>query len=439
MRIAYIVPSSGGSFYCSNCIRDLNLIEGLRQLGEEVVVVPMYLPLDDSELQADTQVFYGAVGLYLRQQLPWLRRAPEWVDRMLDSGPLLNIAAGLAGSTRASSLGDMTLSMLRGEKGGQAQELEQLVTALKDTVKPEVVHLSNALLLGTVRRIKKETSAAVVCTLEDEHTWIDALDLEQAGEARRLLAEASADVEVMLPVSSYYAEFFRSYAPLKARYSEVIPVCVDIRDTAPEPTAELGPGGVPNTDAPPTIGYLSRMCAESGLEILVDAVAEVRRDPAFRDLRLWITGGSTGDDRAFLRRLRGKIRRAGMETAVRFFPDFSNAARKRFLRDLVLLSVPSTRPTAFGLYLLEAMAAGVPVVQPEIGSYPEIIRATGGGILYRPNDAPTLASGIRSLLLDGEKWAALSAKGRTAARKLYGLEAVAKKLAAVYKKSLELR
>ena len=437
MKIAYIVPSSGGSFYCGNCIRDLNLIEGLRQLGKEVIVVPMYLPLDEAELQADTQVFYGAVGLYLRQQFPWLRRAPDWVDRALDSGPLLNIAAALAGSTRASSLGEMTLSMLRGESGGQAEELEQLVTALKDTVKPTVVHLSNALLLGTVRRIKEETSAAVVCTLEDEDTWIDALNPDQAREARRLMAEASADVEIMLPVSGYYSEFMRGYAPLKAKRTEVIPVGLDIGDAPPE----TAPGDLsePAAGGPPTIGFLSRMCAESGLEILVDAVEEVRRDPTLRDLRLWITGGSTGDDRNFLRRLRSKLRKTGMDKDVRFFADFSTPARRSFVRGLTLLSVPSTRPTAFGLYLLEAMAAGVPVLQPQIGSYPEIIQATGGGILYQPNNSPTLASGLRSLLLDREKIAALSRSGRAAVRKLYSRQSVARKLATVYEKSLELR
>jgi glycosyltransferase involved in cell wall biosynthesis len=204
---------------------------------------------------------------------------------------------------------------------------------------------------------------------------------------------------------------------------------VDIRNKVPGPT----PGD------PPTIGFLSRMCEDSGLDILVDAVEEVRRVPALQDLRLWITGGRTGDDRTFLRRLRSKIRRAGMDRDVHFFEDFSTAGRQRFIGELTLLSVPSTRPAAFGLYLLEAMAAGVPVVQPEIGSYPEIIQATGGGILYRPNDASTLASGIRSLLLDRDRLEALSSTARRAVGKLYSLEAVARQLAAVYKKSLELR
>jgi glycosyltransferase involved in cell wall biosynthesis len=430
MRIAYIVPSSGGSFYCGNCIRDLNLIEGLRYLGEEVIVVPMYLPLlfDESETHGDTQVFYGAVGLYLRQQFPWLRRAPEWVDRVLDSGPLLNLAAGLAGSTRASGLGEMTLSMLRGENGDQAEELEQLVAALKTTVKPDVVHLSNALLLGTARRIKEESSAAVVCSLQDEDSWIDALTPEQAAEVRRLLAEASVDVEVMLPVSRYYAEFFRTYTPLQARHTEVVPVGVDVRGYR---AAE--PGGQP------TIGFLSRMCEDSGLEILVDAVRELRRDPALKELRLWISGGRTGDDRAFLRHLRLKVRRAGMEKAVHFFEDFGKTERQRFLAGLTLLSVPSTRATAFGLYLLEAMASGVPVVQPDIGSYREIVTATGGGILYQPNDAVTLSAQLASLLNDRSAVAELSSKGRKSVEALYGLESVARRLAGAYRKSLELR
>jgi glycosyltransferase involved in cell wall biosynthesis len=430
MRIAYIVPSSGGSFYCGNCIRDLNLIAGLKAAGQEVIVVPMYLPLlfDESDLQADTQVFYGAVGLHLRHQFPWLRRAPEWIDRMLDAGPLLNFAAGLAGSTRASGLGEMTLSMLQGENGGQAEELEKLVDALKNTVKPEVVHLSNALLLGTVRRIKEETSAAVVCSLQDEDSWIDALERKQAAEARRLLSEASAEVEVMLPVSGYYAGFFSNYTSLRAKHTEVIPVGVDIRGYS-----GADPGG------PPTVGFLSRMCEDSGLEILVDAVGELKRDPALKDLRLWISGGRTGDDRAFLRHLRAKIRRAGMDREVLFFEDFGKTTRQSFLRGLTLLSVPSTRATAFGLYLLEAMASGVPVVQPDIGAYPEIIETTGGGILYRPNDATTLAVRLGALLNDRGAVKALATRGRDSVERLYSLETVASKLVTVYEKSLELR
>jgi glycosyltransferase involved in cell wall biosynthesis len=106
---------------------------------------------------------------------------------------------------------------------------------------------------------------------------------------------------------------------------------------------------------------------------------------------------------------------------------------------LTLLSVPSTRATAFGLYLLEAMASGVPVVQPDLGAYPEIIEATGGGILYSPNDAPTLAVRLCALLNDRGALKALATRGRESVGRLYSLEKVAQKLATVYEKSLELR
>ena len=431
MRIVYIVPSSGGSFYCSNCIRDLNLISGLRELGQDITVVPMYLPLlfDEPDTRGDTAVFYGAVGLYLRQKFQWLRRAPGWVHRMLDTPLLLNLAAGLAGSTRASGLGEMTLSMLRGERGGQADELEELIAILGETVKPDVVHLSNALLLGTARRIKQETSAAIVCSLQDEDSWIEALDSDQASEARRLLTEASSEVEIMLPVSQYYADFFKEYTPLQVKHTEIVPIGVDLRGYE---QASLSPN-------PPTVGFLSRMCSESGLELLVDAVLEVKKDNALRELRLLVSGGSTGDDNVFLRHLRNKIRSHGIEGDVLFVQKFGRQERQRFFQGLSVFSVPSLRATAFGLYLLEALSSGVPVVQPNIGAFPEIINTTGGGVLYQPNDAPTLASALKSLLLDREKTAALGLRGRAAVQKKYALDTITKKMVKVYEKSLDLR
>jgi glycosyltransferase involved in cell wall biosynthesis len=348
---------------------------------------------------------------------------------MLDTPLLLNVAAGLAGSTRASGLGEMTLSMLRGERGGQADELEELVATLRETVKPDVVHLSNALLLGTARRIKKETSAAIVCSLQDEDSWIEALDSDQASEARRLLTEASSEVEIMLPVSQYYADFFKEYTPLQAKHTEIVPIGVDLRGYK---QASLSPN-------PPTVGFLSRMCPESGLELLVDAVLEVKKDNALRELRLLVSGGSTGDDNVFLRHLRSKIRKGGIDGDVLFVQKFGRQERQRFFQGLSVFSVPSLRATASGLYLLEALSAGVPVVQPNIGAFPEIVNTTGGGILYQPNDAPTLASALKSLLLDREKTAALGSRGRAAVQRTYGLDTIAKKMVKVYEKSLDLR
>jgi glycosyltransferase involved in cell wall biosynthesis len=179
------------------------------------------------------------------------------------------------------------------------------------------------------------------------------------------------------------------------------------------------------------------MSEASGLEILVEVVQELKH--TIKDLRLHISGGRTGDDRRYLRRVRGKIRSAGIEKDVLIFHDFSKAARADFFKGLTLFCVPSTSPTAFGLNLLEAMAAGIPVVQPDIGSYPEILESTGGGIVYEPNDAPTLAAALKSLLTDRDRAAALGRQGQAAVRATYSLDIVAEKTVAVYRKSMELR
>lgn len=291
MRIAYIVPGSGDSFYCGNCIRDVNLVVGLRKLGQEIIVVPMYLPVmpEDCSVQVDTPVFCGAVNIYLKHKFRLLRRAPGWVDRMLDSPLLLRLAAKRAGSTRASGLGEMTLSMLRGEEGGLAGEFEKLVRMLRDVVKPDVVHLSNALLLGLIKRIKQELPAAVVCSLQDEDMWIDAMEKDDALEAWRLLKERSAGVDIMLPVSRYYADFIKKHIPIRSDSLIVIPIGIDVG----------GYERAPLSSNPPIIGFLSRMSEASGLGLLVEAFLKLKKQGPLKGVKLLVTGGKTGDDRVF--------------------------------------------------------------------------------------------------------------------------------------------
>ena len=175
MKIVHIIPGSGGTFYCQNCMRDNELIKALKDNGHDVHMVPMYLPLnvDVDGLMGDTPVFYGAINVYLKEKLAFYRHAPEWMERLFDSETMLQFAAKKAGSTRASGLEEMTISMLLGDEGRQASELEHLIKFLRMHIKPDVVHLSNALLLGLARRLKKDLGAAVVCSHQDENEWVD--------------------------------------------------------------------------------------------------------------------------------------------------------------------------------------------------------------------------------------------------------------------------
>ena len=125
MNIIQIIPGSGGSFYCGNCLRDSKFVEALRKKGHQVIKVPMYLPLYSDEHDiGDIPVFYGAISIYLKQLFPVFRKAPAWFDRLLNTKPVLKLAASMAGSTDAKGLDEMTISMLMGEDGKQQEELE---------------------------------------------------------------------------------------------------------------------------------------------------------------------------------------------------------------------------------------------------------------------------------------------------------------------------
>jgi glycosyltransferase involved in cell wall biosynthesis len=431
MNVIHVTPSSGGSFYCQNCLRDAALLRALRQLGHDVVMAPMYLPLtgDRGEPLGDTPVFYGAVNLYLKQCLPFLSRAPRWLERWLDSPAVLGWAARKSGSTRAHGLEALTLSMLRGEDGRQAGQLDDLCAWLaQQQPKPDVIHLSNALLLGLARRLRQRLDVRIVCSLQDEDVWVDAMEPGAAEHIWGLMTERAADVDRFIAVSRYYAEKMRERLRLAPERVCVVPLGIELTGYAPAAAPV----------APPVIGYLSRMSEPLGLGLLVEAFIRLKKDARFHDLRFKATGGMTGDDRLFVDGLRRRLEKHGILRDAEFAPDFTREQRLAFLAALSVLSVPVRNGEAFGMYLLEAMAAGVPVVQPRVGAFPEIVEATGGGILYSPNDVHSLTGALASLLLDPERARELGRRGRAAVERDFSIERMARDVAAVYENARTL-
>jgi glycosyltransferase involved in cell wall biosynthesis len=424
MRVAQIVPGSGGSFYCQNCLRDTALASELRSQGHDLMLIPLYLPLlsDEPGLSASSPVFYGAIKIYLKQQLSLFGKVPRLVDRLLDSRPLLAMAARMAGSTRASGLEEMTISMLQGEDGAQAVELEQMTTWLRDQQRPDVIHLSNGLLLGLADKLKQAIKAPVICSLQDEHQWIDAMGEPYASRIWRLMAETAEAVDGFIAVSSYYADLMQERLKLPAGKLHVVPIGID---TNGYQTSAIDPRA-------PTIGYLSRMCESLGLADLVDAFVKLKQEKQLSGLKLRVMGGRTGDDTRFISRLRKRLRRAGVHQDVELMSGLERAQRAEMLSSLSVLSVPVPDGEAFGTYLLEAMAAGVPVVQPDVGAFPELVSATGGGIVYQPDSSDSLPSALRSLLLDSERARSLGRKGQQAVSQRYTIARMAEETLKVY-------
>jgi glycosyltransferase involved in cell wall biosynthesis len=413
MKIVYIIPGSGGTFYCQNCLRDNILAEAMRKAGHDVVIIPMYLPMfSDSETPtANAPVFFGAVNLYFKYRFPWLRKMPAWLLRIFDAPVLLKFAAKRAGSTRAAGLEGMTIDILNGESNIMSDELQKLIEWLAETEKPDIVHISNALLLGIAKEIKDKLQIPIVCSLQDEDQWVETMNAPFIEQVWELIAEKTADVDAFIAVSKYYGEQMRKKLNIPAAKLKTVHIGIV---TAGYPEDKSFP-------EPPAIGYISKISEALGFGILAAAFLQLKADERFRKLKLYASGGVTKDNLNFIRSWQRKIARAGFAADFIIEPEFELQDRIEMLKKISLFSVPVPGGEAFGTYLLEAMAAGVPVVQPDAGGFSEIIAETGGGIVYNPNDAETLAEILKRLLNDEDELKRLSECAATAVRKQFDI------------------
>jgi len=402
MNIIQIIPGSGGSFYCGNCLRDSKYVDALRNQGHQVVKIPMYLPLFSDEHDiGEVPIFYGAVAMYLKQVYPVFRNMPDWVGKMLNSKPMMKIAASMAGSTRAKGLEDMTISMLLGEQGQQKEELDKMVDWIVEHCSPDVIHISNALLLGLARRLKEKTGVPIICSLQDEDVWVDAMQPQFQQKIWDLMHERSNDVDALVAVSNFFAETMKKQMNLPTEKLHTFYLGVD-------------PGEyhfISVKEKPRNVGYISRMCHENGFDIVVDAFIELKKQAGFEDVKLIATGGSTGDDAKFIKEQKRKIKADDLEDDFEIIPEFEGDERHEFFRKVAIVSVPVRIGEAFGMYLLESMASGIPVVQPALGAFPEIIEISGGGVIYLPNIPKKLSETWAKLLNDPQKLEKLSLDG----------------------------
>ena len=428
MKVVHIIPGSGGSFYCGNCLRDSKYVEAIRSQGIEVIIIPMYLPLFPQEKNEEQiPVFYGAISIYLKQMFPIFRNAPAWFEKMLNSKPMLKFAARMANSTRSNGLEDMTISMLMGEHGKQKEELEKMVDWLEHHYKADLIHISNALLLGLAHKLKERLKIPVLCSLQDEDTWVDGMDEGFKDQTWSLLREKTKDIDRFISVSHYYTSFMKAKLLLPDNKITTLHLGVDPADYTYINAVEKGRN----------IGFLSRLCIENGLDILVDAFILLKKIPGNEKSNLLLTGGHTGDDNKFLSEQKRKIHQAGLTDDVQFIHDFGSEKRNDFFKQVTLLSVPVRHGEAFGIYLTEAMAAGIPIVQPALGAFPEIVEGSGGGIIYEENTPQALALALNELLSDKGKLKVLSSHARQSIEKGFNIHDLSKEMASIYKRAID--
>jgi glycosyltransferase involved in cell wall biosynthesis len=292
------------------------------------------------------------------------------------------------------------------------------------TEKFDVVNLPYTLLIGLAGPIKRTLKVPVCCTLQGEDLFLDGLDEPYRQQSLDLIRESSQHVDAFLPVSQYYADYMPGYLELPASKMRLAPLGINLDGFEPRPRERTGPY---------TIGYLARVAPEKGLHVLCDAYRRLRARPGVGDSRLVVTGFLADEHRGYLDGLTRQMQEWGLADHFEYRGEVDRAGKIDFLHTLDVLSVPATYHEPKGMFLMEAMAAGVPVVQPRHGAFPEIIDKTGGGLLVDSGSADALADGLLELWRDPALRDALAVAGAAGVREHYTVDRMADAVEAVYR------
>jgi glycosyltransferase involved in cell wall biosynthesis len=426
MRIASITAGAAGMF-CGSCLHDNALAAALHARGHDALLIPTYTPIRTDEPDvSESRVFLGGLNVYLNYKSSLFRRLPRFVHRLLDRPGLLRALNRFNATPDYSALGEMTLTVLRGEHGRQRAEVDQLTAWLADEVKPEVVTLSNVLLSGIGPALKHRLKVPVLAYLQGDDIYLDALRPEHKAEAIELIRVNAHHIDGYVATCGYYADFMAGYLGLPRTAIQVILPGINL----------AGHGGPvePRTEPPFTVGYFARIAPAKGLHVLTDAYIRLRQMPDVPPTKLRASGWLGPEHKPYLEKVRQTLVAAGLADRFEYVDSPDHASKVRFLQSLDVMSVPSPYREPKGLYVLEALANGVPVVQPNHGSFPELVRASGGGLLVTPDDPAELARGLYRLLADSALRLELGRKGRAAVREQFSASAEAQRTVEVFQR-----
>ncbi len=418
--------AGAANMYCGSCLRDNALAAELIRRGHDVVLMPVYTPTltDEANVSSD-KVLFGGISVYLEQHSSLFRHTPRLLDRVWDSGAALRLASRRSIALQPQKLGELTVSMLRGEDGNQRKELGKLRDWLRrEAERPDLVVLPNSLLVSFARPIKEVTHRPVVCTLQGEDLFIDGLEAKYRRESLELVRAQARHVDAFVAVSEYYARFMSDYLQIPKEKMRVVPLGVTVGDF-PARARE-------RTDTF-TVGYFARVAPEKGLRELCEAyqLFRARADTPPR-ARLEVAGYLGPEYREYLKGIERQMADWGLAGEFNYRGTLDRAAKIEFLSGLDVFSVPAPCDEPKGLSVIEALAAGVPVVQPRRGAYTEMAERTGGGLLVEPGDAGALAGALHKIWKDPALAAQLGRDGAAGARQHYSVARMAERALEVY-------
>ena len=425
MRILSITAGAANMF-CGSCLRDNALARELIGRGHDVTLQPVYTPtVTDEENVSSDRVLFGGVSVYLQQHVGFFRRTPWLLDRLWDSTAFLRLVAKRSIQVDPAALGALTISTLQGERGFQRKEIEKLVAWLREEPAYDAINLPNALLISLAEPIRRATGRPIVVTLQGEDLFLDGLPPRDRDRALALIREQLKHVDVFVAVSEYYRDFMADYLGIPLARIRVAPLGISLRDL--EPTSRTRAA-----EDPFVVGYFARVAPEKSLHLLAEAYRILRHERGVPHARLEAAGYLAPEHQPYLQRIERQLESWGLAREFHYHGTLDRAAKVEFLRSIDVLSVPSTYKEPKGLYLLEAMACGVPVVAPQHGAFPEMLAKTSGGLLARPNDAASFADGLAAIRNNPAQARQIGLSGAAGVQQHYSVARMADRMVEIY-------
>jgi glycosyltransferase involved in cell wall biosynthesis len=424
MKITYIAAGAGGMI-CGNCLRDTTLTAALAQLGHDVEVVPTYTPIrTDESVDTSHRVFYGGINVYLQQKSAIFRHTPAAIDWLFDRPALLRWVSRFAVKTEPRDLGEITVSVLEGAHGHQSKELAKLIAWLSEH-RPEVVHLTNSMLAALAPAVKSEIGVPVVCSLQGEDYFLTHLPKRYQQRAFAALKEVARSIDCFVAPCRDHAAAMAPLLGVSENHIRIVRPGLNLQGF--EERAARNPAEF-------VIGYLARISPEKGLHQLAEAFQRIRQKRGDRPrCKLRVAGWLGSEHVAYLEQVRHTLDRAGLGADFEYLGNIGRPEKLQFLRSLDVLSVPVSYRAPKGAYVLEAWAAGVPVVEPRMGVFPEILTDTGGGLLYEPENTADLAAALERLIDHPAEAREMGLRGRHAVYERFHSRRLAEETVALYR------
>ncbi len=410
--------------YCGSCLRDNSLASALIQQKHDVVLVPLYTPTrtDEANVSGD-RVFFGGISIYLAERYPLFRKLPRLLAKLWDSPAVIKAVSGGGIAVDPARLGALTVSTLQGPTGPQRAEFEKLIEWLRGESLPDIITLPYTLLIALAKPLKEATGRPVVCSLQGEELFIDGLPEPYRSRALSLIRGMVKDVDAFIAVSEYCARHMADYLQIPREKIHVVPLGIKLEGHAPR-AARAGSSF--------SVGYLARIAPEKGLLELAEAYRLLRQQTQGQNASLQVAGYLAPEHKPYLAAIEAKMHSWGLSGEFRYHGEVDREQKLAFLQTIDVLSVPCTYDEPKGLFTLEAMASGVPVVQPRRGAFTEIIESSGGGLLVEPDSPSALADAFHTLWKDRSYTSQLAGRGYESVHQRYSVEQMASSTAEVF-------